>query len=96
MANEIVSRADASLMNIFGLQGIAETINAYASEELKQRFFSNMSSRAVEMIRDDLETIGPVRITEVEAMQQAIVKTAMRLQEEESLSVSNSNNNVMP
>lgn len=67
-----------------------------ASEELKQRFFSNMSSRAVEMIRDDLETIGPVRITEVEAMQQAIVKTAMRLQEEESLSASNSNENVMP
>jgi len=38
MANEIVSRADASLMNIFGLQGIAETINAYASEELKQAY----------------------------------------------------------
>ena len=32
MSNEIVSRADASLMNIYGLQGIAETINAYASE----------------------------------------------------------------
>jgi len=36
MANEIVSRADASLMNIFGLQGIAETINAFADEEIKQ------------------------------------------------------------
>jgi alkylation response protein AidB-like acyl-CoA dehydrogenase len=38
MAIEMVSRADASLMNIFGLQGIAETINAYASEELKARY----------------------------------------------------------
>ena len=38
MANEIVSRADASLMNIFGLQGIAETINAFASEEIKQKY----------------------------------------------------------
>ena len=38
MAIEIVSRADASLMNIFGLQGIAETINAYASEEIKQKY----------------------------------------------------------
>ena len=37
MATEIVSRADASLMNIFGLQGIAETINAFASEDQKQR-----------------------------------------------------------
>jgi len=36
--NEIVSRADASLMNIYGLQGIAETINAYASEEIKQQY----------------------------------------------------------
>ena len=38
MANEILSRADASLMNIFGLQGIADTINAFASEEIKQKY----------------------------------------------------------
>ena len=35
IATEIVSRADTSLMNMFGLQGIAETINAFASEEIK-------------------------------------------------------------
>ena len=35
MATEIVSRADCSLMNIFGLQGIAETINAFANDEIK-------------------------------------------------------------
>ncbi len=44
MANEIVSRADASLMNIFGLQGIAETINAFASEELKQRYLPPLAA----------------------------------------------------
>ncbi len=38
MATEMISRADASLMNIFGLQGIAETINAFASEEIKQEY----------------------------------------------------------
>ena len=38
MSNEMVSRADAALMNIYGLQGIAETINAFASEELKQKY----------------------------------------------------------
>jgi len=38
MATEIISRADASLMNIFGLQGIADTINAFASEEIKQEY----------------------------------------------------------
>jgi alkylation response protein AidB-like acyl-CoA dehydrogenase len=36
--NEIVSRADAALMNIFGLQGIAETINQFADEEIKKEY----------------------------------------------------------
>jgi 3-(methylthio)propanoyl-CoA dehydrogenase len=35
MATEIISRADTSLMNMFGLQGIAETIHAFASDEIK-------------------------------------------------------------
>ena len=38
MAVEIVSRADASLMNIFGLQGIAETIYAFADDELRDEY----------------------------------------------------------
>jgi alkylation response protein AidB-like acyl-CoA dehydrogenase len=38
MAIEIISRADASLMNIFGLQGIAETINAFADGEIKNEY----------------------------------------------------------
>jgi alkylation response protein AidB-like acyl-CoA dehydrogenase len=38
MAIEMVSRADASLMNIFGLQGIAETISAFANDALKDEF----------------------------------------------------------
>jgi len=38
MATEIVSRADCSLMNLFGLQGIAETIYAFASEDIKDEF----------------------------------------------------------
>jgi len=44
MAIEIVSRADASLMNIFGLQGIAETINAFASEEIKQKYLRDFAA----------------------------------------------------
>jgi len=43
MSNEIISRADAALMNIYGLQGIAETINAFASEEIKQEYLPNMA-----------------------------------------------------
>ena len=47
MAIEIVSRADAALMNIFGLQGIAETINAFASEEIKQKYLPEFSAGKV-------------------------------------------------
>jgi len=44
MSNEIVSRADAALMNIYGLQGIAETINAFASDEIKAQYLPPMAS----------------------------------------------------
>lgn len=42
--NDILSRADASLMNIFGLQGIAETINSFADEDLKQKYVPRLAS----------------------------------------------------
>lgn len=38
VANELISRGDCSFMNIFGLQGNAETINAFASEEIRQKY----------------------------------------------------------
>jgi 3-(methylthio)propanoyl-CoA dehydrogenase len=47
MAIEIVSRADAALMNIFGLQGIAETINAFADEQIKQQYLPDFASGKV-------------------------------------------------
>ena len=44
ISNEIVSRADASLMNLYGLQGIAETINAYADETIRQDVLPDMAA----------------------------------------------------
>ncbi len=44
MATEIVSRADASFMNMFGLQGIAETVNAFASQEIKDEVLPRFST----------------------------------------------------
>ena len=44
MAIEIVSRADVSLMNIFGLQGIAETINAFADDEIKDEYLPRLAT----------------------------------------------------
>jgi len=44
MTNDMISRADASLMNLYGLQGIAETINAFADEDIKQQYLPRMAS----------------------------------------------------
>lgn len=56
-----------------------------ASEQMKEKIYANMSTRAADMIKDDLEAMGPVRLSEVELMQQSIVKIAMKLEEEGKL-----------
>jgi len=53
-----------------------------ANVELRERIFKNMSSRASEMLREDLEAKGPVRISEVEAEQKEILKIVRRLADE--------------
>ena len=50
-----------------------------ASPGLREKFFTNMSKRAAEMMRDDLEAKGPVRVSEVESAQKAILQIATRL-----------------
>ncbi|HRD33435.1 MAG TPA: flagellar motor switch protein FliG [Rhodocyclaceae bacterium] len=53
-----------------------------AAPELREKIFQNMSQRAAEMLREDLEAKGPVRLSEVEAEQKEILKTVRRLAEE--------------
>jgi flagellar motor switch protein FliG len=53
-----------------------------ASEDLREKIFKNMSQRAAEMLRDDLEAKGPVRVSEVEAEQKEILKIVRRLADE--------------
>jgi flagellar motor switch protein FliG len=52
-----------------------------ASEELKEKIFSNMSARAATLIREDMEYMGPVRLSDVEGAQQRIVDVVRRLEE---------------
>ncbi len=52
-----------------------------ADEAMKEKIFSNMSKRAAEMMRDDLENKGPVRLSEVEAAQKEILAIARRMSE---------------
>tara|TARA_B100000405_G_scaffold138836_1_gene97184 strand:+ start:19 stop:1059 length:1041 start_codon:yes stop_codon:yes gene_type:complete len=72
-----------------GIQGVLREIDntelsmalKTASEELKDKVFSNMSNRAAETILEDMEYMGPVRLSDVEAAQQRIVDVVRRLED---------------
>ncbi|HID22014.1 MAG TPA: flagellar motor switch protein FliG, partial [Planctomycetaceae bacterium] len=52
-----------------------------ASEEIKQKVLNNLSQRAAELLREEMEYLGPVRVSDVEAAQQQIVDTVRRLED---------------
>ncbi len=70
---EILQRVDKKNLTI-ALKG--------CSEDLKTQFFRNMSSRAVEMLREDMDVLGPVKVRDVEAAQQQIVSIVRKLDED--------------
>ena len=73
-AIQMVLKEVASDVLIVALKG--------AQPELKEKFLANMSSRAAETLREDLESRGPMRLSEVEAQQKDILKTVRRLADE--------------
>jgi flagellar motor switch protein FliG len=58
-----------------------------ASEEMKQKILGNLSSRAAEMLMEDLEVMGPVKLSEVEEAQQEIVNAAKELEAEGTITI---------
>lgn len=70
---EIIQRADKKVLTI-ALKG--------ASEDIRNRFFQNMSKRAAEMVREEMDVLGAVRLREVEKAQHEIVAIARKLEEE--------------
>lgn len=70
---EIVTRADKKTLTV-ALKG--------ASDVIRQRVFSNMSKRAVDLMKEEMEMLGAVRLREVEKAQQEIVAIARKLEEE--------------
>ncbi len=80
---------DIILVNDKGIQAVLKEIDndelalslKTASDELKDKIFRNMSDRAVQLIREDMEYMGPVRISDVEAAQQRIVDVVRRLED---------------
>ncbi len=59
-----------------------------ASEELKAKILRNLSHRAAEMLREELEVMGPVRITDIETAQQKITQVAKHLENDGKITVS--------
>ena len=53
-----------------------------STEEMKNKIFSNLSERASEMLREDMEVMGPIKLSDVEEAQQEVIKTAKRLETE--------------
>ncbi|HEV7855614.1 MAG TPA: flagellar motor switch protein FliG [Herminiimonas sp.] len=58
-----------------------------AAPELREKFFKNMSQRAGEMMREDLDSKGPVRLSEVETNQKEILQIVRRLADEGQISI---------
>lgn len=80
---------DILMVNDKGIQTVLKEVDndelalalKTASEELKQKVFANMSSRAADLIREEMEYMGPVRVSDVEAAQQRIVDIVRRLED---------------
>ncbi|UCE60339.1 MAG: flagellar motor switch protein FliG [Phycisphaerales bacterium] len=87
---------DILLVNDKGIQMVLKEIEnedlalslKTASPELREKIFSNMSERASELIKEDMEYMGPVRVSDVEAAQQKIVDVVRRLEDAGELIIS--------
>jgi flagellar motor switch protein FliG len=75
---EIIQRVDRKTLTV-ALKG--------CSEEIKAQFFRNMSSRGVEMMREDMDVMGPVKLKAVEGAQQQIVAVIRKLEEDGVISL---------
>jgi len=71
---QVMLREVQSEMLIVALKG--------ATQEMRDKIFKNMSSRAAEMMKEDLESKGPVKLSEVEAQQKQILQIVRRLADE--------------
>ncbi|MFN4242031.1 MAG: flagellar motor switch protein FliG [Tepidisphaerales bacterium] len=87
---------DILLVNDKGIQAVLKEVDnsvlglalKTASEELKQKIFKNMSERAAQMIQEDMQFMGPVRVSDVEAAQQKIVDIVRRLEDAGEIMIS--------
>ena len=86
---------DLVLIDDRGIQEILKEISSddlaralkTASDSVKEKIFKNMSERAVEMLNEDIEDMGPIKLSDVEKAQLSITQIALRLEEEGKITV---------
>ena len=76
---EVLSRVDRKILTI-ALKG--------TSEQLRQNFLAQMSQRGAEMLKEDMEALGPVKIRDVESSQQQIIAVVRQLEAEGVINLS--------
>ena len=87
---------DILLVDDKGIQGVLKEVDndelalalKTASPELREKIFKNMSERASQLIKEDMEYMGPVRVADVEAAQQRIVDIVRRLEDSGEIVIS--------
>jgi flagellar motor switch protein FliG len=80
---------DILLVNDKGIQTVLKEVDhdelslalKTASDDMKDKIFRNMSERAATLIKEEMEYMGPVRLSDVEAAQQRIVDNVRRLED---------------
>ncbi len=95
--------ADLSAVDDRGIQTLLREVSTDslvlalkgADDAMKEKIFKNMSSRAAEMLRDDLEAKGPVRLSDVEGAQKEILSIARRLGDEGRINLGGSGGEAM-
>jgi flagellar motor switch protein FliG len=87
---------DILLVNDKGIQSVLKEVDneelalalKTASQELRDKIFKNMSERASQLIQEDMQYMGPVRVSDVEAAQQKIVDVVRRLEDSGEIIIS--------
>lgn len=78
---QVDARSFREILQNVDNEAVAKALKT-ASEEMKEKIYSNLSERAAEMLREDTEVMGPVRLKEVEEAQQSIIRIAKKLESE--------------
>lgn len=84
--NEMDGRSIQSLLREVSSESLMIALKG-GTERVKEKIFGNMSKRAADLLRDDLDAQGPVKVSEVEAAQKEILSTARKLAEAGEISL---------